>query len=143
MNSLAGQSTRTHGEYRSEENGESETARTSMVLTTIRFQLPFPRLPPASVPSPNLKLHKYNLRAVRQKTKNKTKPKKRGLCEDGGLVGRPCSWAGSTVLIIPGRREPRTELLLQLALCELSYSQESKRKHCTLFQRMMGGGRGG
>lgn len=51
-------------------------------------------------------------------------------------------WLGSgyTELIIPGRREPGRESLLQLAFCELSYSQESERKHCTLFQGMMGGG---
>lgn len=44
---------------------------------------------------------------------------------------------GYIVLIIPGRPGPRREILLQLAFGELNYSQESERKHCTLFLGMI------
>lgn len=62
-----GNAIRTHGEYRSEEVGKQRGARTWPRLTIIHFQLPFPLLLPASLPSPNLKVCKQGLRDLGQK----------------------------------------------------------------------------
>lgn len=112
------------------ELGNSRGARASTSVNHDPVSTPLSFASSCLSPSPNLKFWEHNLRAVRQK-KNQYCVVSEG--PQAGSAAGPRATLCSLFLAGPGPRE----CLLQLAFCELSYSQESKRKHCTLFLRMM------